>query len=108
MNKKTLFLIFLSSVLILPLGAFADITPLVSGMFDNVAELALYIGGSIVVIGWVIAGILYLTAAGSPEKTGIAKKALIAAVIGTVLVVFAAGGYDVIKDIIENVLNAGK
>ncbi|MFA4820189.1 MAG: hypothetical protein WC613_04500 [Candidatus Aenigmatarchaeota archaeon] len=106
MNKKILFLIFIT-ILILPNAVFAEITPLVSTMFDNVAELAMYIGGAIVVIGWVIAGILYLTAAGG-ERLAVAKKALIAAVIGTVLVVFATGGYDVIKNIIENILNAGK
>ncbi|MCX6721057.1 MAG: hypothetical protein NT026_00415, partial [Candidatus Staskawiczbacteria bacterium] len=48
------------------------------------------IGGSLAVIGWVIAGGLWLTAAGSPEKLGIAKKALTAAVIGTVLIVLAS------------------
>ncbi|MFH1968076.1 MAG: hypothetical protein ABIJ84_01670 [bacterium] len=86
-NKKILFLV-LFTVSIFPLTTGAQ------GLtFQQMAEtikLAIgSIGVSIVAIGWLIAGILYLTSAGSPEKTGTAKKALTAAVIGTVLVVLA-------------------
>ena len=66
----------------------------------NIEALITNIGGSIVIVGWIIAGILYLTSAGSPEKTGTAKKAMIAAVIGTVLVILAAGAAPLIKDAI--------
>lgn len=96
MNKKTLLFIFLLCVLAFPLFAqaadFGDI-------LTKIKDLLLLIASSIVVIGWVIAGILYLTAAGSPEKTKLAKQALIAAVIGTILVVLAnIDIYTTIKD----------
>ena len=86
MNKKALFLILLVCVLISPVVALAvgagDIA-------NNIQNAAIDIGFPIIVVGWVVAGILYLTSAGSPEKTGIAKKALVACVIGTVLVILA-------------------
>jgi len=104
MNKKILFLILLS-VIIIPVVIQAAT---VKEMADNVEKLVVTIGTVIVVIGWIIAGILYLTAWGAPEKIGTAKKAMIAAIIGTVLVVFAAGGYTVIKTIINSVLESGQ
>jgi hypothetical protein len=89
MNKKALFLILSLSILIIPITVFAEDVTGISGIVTNITNLVMVIGGGIVVIGWVIAGILYLTAAGAPEKTGTAKKAMIAAVIGTVLVILA-------------------
>ena len=62
---------------------------------------------AIVVIGWVIAGILYLTAAGKPDKLETAKKAMVAAIIGTALVVIAVLGYQTISNIINSVINSG-
>jgi uncharacterized membrane protein (DUF485 family) len=88
-NKKILFIVLLG-VLVLPLVASADPTT-IPELATNIQATAIGIGTPIVVIGWVIAGILYLTAAGSPEKTGTAKKAVIACVIGTVLIVLAIG-----------------
>lgn len=82
-----------------PSLAFADLC----GMLISFKNVALQVGGTIVVIGWIIVGILYLTAAGSPEKIGTAKKALVAVVIGTILVIIATAAYD----IVNNALNAG-
>ena len=87
-NKKTLFLILSATVLGLPLMSLAAVVK-VPDMIVNIQSAFVAIGSSIVVIGWVVAGILYLTSAGSPEKTGTAKKAMIAAVIGTVLIILA-------------------
>lgn len=55
----------------------------------NIKSAFITVGSSIVVIGWIIAGILYLTAAGSPEKLGTAKKALFACVVGTALIILS-------------------
>ena len=102
MNKKTLFLILLMAIMPLTVCA---VNP-VNKMVEEVMNLALSIGSAIVVIGWVIAGILYLTSMGSPEKTGTAKKALIAAVIGTVLVVIAKLGFESIKALLNTIIGA--
>ena len=48
------------------------------------------VGGAIVFIGWIITGILWLLSGGSPEKTGTAKKAIVACTIGTILVILAS------------------
>jgi len=89
MNKKLLFLILLLVVLITPLMVAAQ-TAGIEAMVNRVQAIAISVGTPIITIGWVIAGILWLTSAGSPEKTGIAKKAIVACVIGTMLIVLAA------------------
>lgn len=102
MNKKILFLILLAVVLVLPFHVYAkELTEMVVA----VKSAAITIGTTLVVVGWVIAGILYLTAVGSPEKMGTAKKALIAAIIGTVLVVIANSGVDVIKGLVPGLFD---
>jgi hypothetical protein len=98
-NKKILFLILLG-VLVLP-AIVLGVGPTLPGLATSIENAAITIGVTLVTIGWLIAGILYLTAAGSPEKVETAKKAMIACVIGTLLVVLAttAGSIaNIIKD----------
>ena len=105
MNKKILFLYLFSAILILPISVLAAPANL-TGVTTMVKDLLNTLATIFVVIGWVVAGILYLTSAGSPEKTGTAKKALVAAIIGTVVVALAnmsAGIYT----IIQNALTTG-
>jgi quinol-cytochrome oxidoreductase complex cytochrome b subunit len=92
-NKKTLFLILLGIILV-PTSFVSAMT--LPTLAKNVEATAVDIATPIVIIGWIIAGILYLTAAGSPEKIGTAKKALVACVIGTILVVLAIGSGAII------------
>ncbi|OGZ70095.1 MAG: hypothetical protein A2904_00345 [Candidatus Staskawiczbacteria bacterium RIFCSPLOWO2_01_FULL_33_9] len=106
MNKKILFLTLLTAVLVLPTATQAQLGDLTT-ITNNIIQLLTNIGTALVVFGWVVTGILYLTAAGSPEKIGTAKKALIACVIGTVLIVIAEPGYTVIKGIIDSILQSG-
>ncbi|MCX6724286.1 MAG: hypothetical protein NT155_03915 [Candidatus Staskawiczbacteria bacterium] len=105
MNKKILFLVLLG-VLVLPLAVSAQASQATT-IAANIKSLAVTVGMAIVVIGWVIAGILYLTAAGAPDKLGVAKKAMVAAIVGTVLIVVAVGGYAVISGIVNSALNSG-
>ena len=71
MNKKTLFLVLLLGVLVVPNISLAQVS--LDNMVESIKDLLVNIASFVVVIGWVIAGILYLTAAGNPEKTGLAK-----------------------------------
>lgn len=100
MNKKILFLVLTAFVLSLPGVVLAVAVP---EMITKIKDAFVLIGSSIVIIGWIIAGILYLTSAGSPEKLKIAKGALGAAVIGTVLIVLAV----VIEATIKALLGVG-
>jgi uncharacterized membrane protein (DUF485 family) len=92
-NKKIIFLILLG-FLMLPLLASAQVT--IQSMVDAAVQTTLYIASGIVVILWVVTGILFLTAQGAPEKLSTAKKALFAAVVGTVLVLVAQGAFSIV------------
>ena len=74
--------------------AYGDVCSLLlKGIIPVVAKI---IGalGSIMII---VAGIFYLTSAGSPERIGVAKKALIYAIAGIVIAIAAAAIVEVIK-----------
>jgi len=86
-NKKTLFLILLATVA-LPCLASAQT---LGEMAKAAADTALAVATGVVVVMWVVSGILFLLAAGDPGKLGTAKTGLIAAVIGTVVVIIANG-----------------
>ena len=101
MNKKILFLVLLA-VIFLPLGVYGIASP--TQIAENVKDAAVTIGAAIVVIGWVVSGILFLMAAGNPTKVETAKKAMIASIIGTVLVIIASPGYDAIKGFIDSII----
>jgi len=91
-----IFAIFIVAViLIIPTTIFAAVTDL-QGLATQIQTTVTAIATPLVIIGWLIAGILWLTSAGSPEKLGIAKKAAIAAVIGTVFVALAIGSASVL------------
>jgi hypothetical protein len=102
MNKKLLFLALLVASIFLPTISYSA-TP--SAIFNEVEVLATNIGMALVVVGWIIAGVLYLMAAGNPEKIQTAKKAMIASIIGTILIVFAVAGYAVIEGLLTPILN---
>jgi len=95
MNKKILLLI-LSGILALPTLVFAA-TDDYKTITDNIVNTALYVASGVVVIGWVITGVLFLMAQGAPEKLGTAKKALLAAIVGTALVIVAGSAIALIK-----------
>lgn len=61
-----------------------------NSIMTRVKDTASALGVGLAVIGFVIAGIIYLTSAGG-ERMNVAKKALIAAVIGSALVALAQG-----------------
>ncbi|MFA6190392.1 MAG: hypothetical protein WC711_02665 [Candidatus Staskawiczbacteria bacterium] len=116
-NKKILFSILLLGMLVAPVlvlgqdpNAFENTAnggDTATKIATNIQALMVTLGGAIVVIGWVIAGILYLMAAGDPGKVKTAKQAMIAAIIGTVLIVIAAGSYKVIEGIVKSALEQG-
>ncbi|NCA93791.1 MAG: hypothetical protein EOM84_01290 [Sphingobacteriia bacterium] len=59
--------------------------------------------GFLGVIGFVIAGIIYLTSAGDDNRIGTAKKAMLYSIIG---VIVGLMGYVIIKAV-DSMLNAG-
>ncbi|MCX6724285.1 MAG: hypothetical protein NT155_03910 [Candidatus Staskawiczbacteria bacterium] len=94
MAKKTLFLILLAAVLVLPFSASAQVT--IQGMVSAAVQTTFYIASGVIVILWIITGLLFLTAQGAPEKLKSAKTSLIAAVAGTVLVIVAGSAISLV------------
>jgi len=97
-NKKILFIALLFVALTFPVAIYA--ADQVSVTMGNLKQGFITIGAAVVVIGWIVAGILYLTAAGGPRME-VAKKALIAAVIGTVLIIIAVSAETFIAGVFK-------
>lgn len=74
----------------------AQTTVTIQSMMDAAVQTTFYIADGIIVILWVIAGILFLAAQGAPDKLSSAKKALLAAAIGTVVVIVAASAISIV------------
>ena len=87
MNKKILGSVLSLIVLVLPFTALAADLPSMVNKFAG--QLALLTGG-LAIIGFIVAGIMYITATANPGNMEKAKQALIAAVIGTVICILSA------------------
>jgi heme/copper-type cytochrome/quinol oxidase subunit 4 len=95
MNKKILLSI-LSLAIILPTITFAAT---IEGMVDGAVRATFYIASGVVVILWLVTGMLFLTAQGDPSKLSTAKKALFAAVAGTIICIVAGGAINFVGGI---------
>ena len=109
MNKKIICLAIFVGALCLaslasaqsipnPLGSTSDFPTLLGKIADGIGTLIASLG----VIMIIVAGIFYLTSAGSPERTGTAKKALIYAIVGIAVGLAAKAITDVILGIIKS------
>lgn len=85
-------------VLVLPISVSA-VT--IQGMVDAAVDVTLYIASGVVVILWVITGLIFLTAQGAPEKINTGKKALFAAIAGTIIVIVASSAIPLVKSIFK-------
>lgn len=65
-------------------GVITD-APTVSTILGNVVTFLLSIVGVLAIIGIVISGILYLTAAGDMRRISLAKAGLVTSIIGTII-----------------------
>ena len=93
-NKKISFLVLLCA-LALPSLVFAQGVT-IKGMVDAAVQTTLYIASGVVVILWIVTGILFLQASGAPEKLGAGKKALIAAIAGTLIIIVASSAMTLV------------
>ena len=79
-----------------PVGVPTDFSTLLTNIATKVGELVATLGTVMIIV----AGIFYLTSAGSPERIGVAKKALIYAIAGIVIGLAASAIGVLIKGII--------
>jgi len=106
MNKKILYIILLSGILILPVSAYAldfnkptensfpTIQSIVEALLNPIWEV--FVGFS--VIAFVIAGITFLTAQGDPKKLETARSAVIWGTVGIVVGILAFSIMTIIRD----------
>jgi hypothetical protein len=105
--KKNLLKIFLvGSILLLPIVAIAQIggsPPTINtdleGIGNSIANAAWIVFTIIAVIAFVIAGVLFLTAAGNAEKIAQARTAFLWGVAGVVVGIMAFGIITIITSI---------
>jgi hypothetical protein len=64
------------------------------GIVENILFWLLMIVGIVAAIGFILSGLLYLTAAGDQDQIGRAKKAMLASIIG---VIVALSGFVVLQ-----------
>jgi len=84
------------ATLINPLGRIDTFPELLTKIAGEVGKLITYLG----TIMLIVAGILYLTSAGNPERMGKAKTALVYAIAGIVVGLAASTIVNIIKDVI--------
>ncbi|MBI2054361.1 MAG: hypothetical protein HYT36_03445 [Candidatus Staskawiczbacteria bacterium] len=102
--KKITSFLLLSSILALPVLAIAapPNQPPTGKTFDQLISFitgTIYtIGIAIIVIMFLIAGILFITSGGSPEKVQAARQTLLYAVVGAVVLLVAASIFRIIQD----------
>lgn len=79
-----------------PLTGVNNFCQLLTKIATGVGTLVASLG----VVMIIVAGILFLTSAGSPEKIGTAKKALMYAIIGIAIGIAATAIVEVVKNVI--------
>jgi type IV secretory pathway VirB2 component (pilin) len=89
--KKALPIFLVLFLLALPLIANAQVNPeiVICNLLKNIEKIIAAIGFGLAVILLIAGGIGYMTAGGNPEKADKAKKLMINAIIG-IVIVFAA------------------
>lgn len=103
--KKSIIILFVASLLVLPImasavvigeppaGGIGDVPSLINRILTPVWQI--FVGLAVIMI--IVAGILFLTAAGSPEKIAQARQALIWGIVGIVVGVLAFSITAIIK-----------
>lgn len=97
MNKKTLFLILLLGVLVLPSIVSAEAITL-QGMAKSASIVAVQVVFFVVIIFWIVTALLFLMAQGDPGKLNTAKMALFTSIAGTVIYIIAKNAVDFVAN----------
>ena len=87
-----------------PIGTSCVCNPLKVNDFEALLNIVIdfifWIGMALAPVMFIVAGLLYVTAAGNPQKTEQAKKIIIYTVIGLVVLLLARGLTEVLKSVI--------
>ncbi len=105
MKNKNIFLFILLG-LIFPIISFATdpATVWFESILDNFLRLILWpIFAAVVIIMFIYAGFMYLTANGEPGKIHAAHRAVIYAIVGIIVAVVGYGAVNLVKGLIPTV-----
>lgn len=96
--KKVKIALFQVSPIVIPnpLGPGATFETLLNKIID----FLFWVGMAVAPVMFIVAGFLYVTSAGSPQKVESAKKMMIYAVIGLAVLLLAKGLVEVLKSVI--------
>jgi hypothetical protein len=100
MNKKTLLSIVSATLVVTPLiaGAQASLPQIVQNLAKNLQLL----GGALAVIGFMVAGIMYISATANPKNMEVGKQALVAAIIGIIILILAPSATAFVSNLFFN------
>lgn len=110
MNKKVLSVVITLGAVALPVLALAAGLSIpspqskdtsVAALMENAATAVWYIFAGVAIIMFLIAGVLFLTANGSPEKIGQARQAVIWGIVGVVVGLLAGGIFSFVSELIK-------
>lgn len=107
-NTKIVLNLVILSLVILPLGISAFSVPGEPGatasdvgtVVSNIVDKVWIIFAAIAVILFVYAGVMFLTAAGSPEKIAAARQAAMWGVVGVVVMILAFSIFNIAQNLI--------
>lgn len=101
MNKKTLLSFLLAVCLVFPFIVYgqASGTATLSMVVGNVARALGNISIGLATIAFIVAGIMYITATGNPSRMALGKGALVAGVIGVVILIISTQACNIIQGI---------
>lgn len=104
MSKKIILGLALACAVVLPIAVLAQAGPPQVGslqeIIDKILSAVWIVFTAIAVIALVVAGVLFLTAAGNPEKIAAARSALVWGVAGVVVGIVAYSIIAIVASII--------
>lgn len=100
MNKKTLTVILLSTVLFFPMITYAAVDSIQS-LLVALLTVIWQVFAAIVVVCFIVSGVLFLTAQGDPGKLQKARSALIFGIVGIVVGILAFSIIGIITNVLQ-------
>lgn len=100
MKKSLIPLLFFLVILFLSSATLAYAADEITPILCNVAKAIFAASWAAIGIAWIVVTVLFLIALGNPEKFNMAKKGVIIAIIGTVIIMLNTSAINIIENAI--------